>query len=94
MIALNHPVSGALRGVRGADYQCHSQARRHGLRGTYRAFLSSSTQDLASIVYYSRDRQIPIVNKNVCISIQFQSLRMLLVVTDPKLTYFISQKDA
>lgn len=52
-----------MRGIRGADYECHRQARRAGMRGTYRAFLSSNTQNLDSIIYYSRDRQIPIVNK-------------------------------
>ncbi|PVD38743.1 hypothetical protein C0Q70_01365 [Pomacea canaliculata] len=56
-------MTGYMRGIRGADYQCHRQARASGMRGTYRAFLSSNTQNLDSIVYYSRDRQIPIINK-------------------------------
>ncbi|KAL8561210.1 hypothetical protein ACOMHN_024467 [Nucella lapillus] len=63
LIALNSPVSGRMRGIRGADYECHRQARRSSMRGTYRAFLSTSTQNLDSIIYYAKDRQIPIVNK-------------------------------
>ncbi|GFR98409.1 collagen alpha 1(Xviii) chain [Elysia marginata] len=62
MLALNKPLAGSMRGIRGADHECYRQARRNNLRGTYRAFLSSATQDLNSIIYYSRDRQVPIVN--------------------------------
>ena len=65
LVALNRPVSGRMRGIRGADYECHRQARSAGMRGTYRAFLSTTTQNLDSIIYYSRDRQIPIINKEV-----------------------------
>jgi collagen type XVIII alpha len=63
LIALNRPLSGKLRGIRGIDYECYKEARLSGLRGTYRGFISSSTQDLKSIIHYSRDRQLPIVNK-------------------------------
>jgi collagen type XVIII alpha len=62
MVALDKPMGGSMRGIRGADYECHRQARRSGLSGTYRAFLSSDTQNLNSIIYYSKDRQIPVVN--------------------------------
>lgn len=64
-MALDKPMAGSMRGIRGADYECHRQARKSGLKGTYRAFLSSETQNLNSIIYYSRDRQIPIVNSKV-----------------------------
>ncbi|XP_070207667.1 collagen alpha-1(XV) chain-like [Littorina saxatilis] len=63
LVALNTPVTGRMRGVRGADYLCHRQARSAGMNGTYRAFLSNGAQNLESIIYYSRDRQIPITNK-------------------------------
>lgn len=64
-MALDKPMAGSMRGIRGADYECHRQARMSGLIGTYRAFLSSETQNLNSIIYYSRDKQIPVVNAKV-----------------------------
>lgn len=50
LIALNSPQSGNMRGIRGADFQCFQQARAVGLKGTFRAFLSSKLQDLYTIV--------------------------------------------
>lgn len=50
LIALNSPQSGNMRGIRGADFQCFQQARAVGLKGTFRAFLSSKLQDLFTIV--------------------------------------------
>lgn len=41
MIALNEPFSGNLQGLRNADLNCHRQARRAGLMGNFRAFLST-----------------------------------------------------
>lgn len=41
MSALNEPFSGNLQGMRNADLNCHRQARRAGLMGTFRAFLSA-----------------------------------------------------
>lgn len=41
MAALNEPFSGNLQGMRNADLNCHRQARRAGLMGTFRAFLSA-----------------------------------------------------
>lgn len=41
MAALNEPYSGDLQGMRGADFQCYRQARRAGLLGTFRAFLTA-----------------------------------------------------
>ena len=69
LMALDKPLAGSMRGIRGADHECHRQARRKNLRGTYRAFLSSETQNLRSIIYYS-DRQLPIVNAKVCVSME------------------------
>ena len=37
------------------------------MNGTFRAFLSSSDQNLDSLVYYPIDRNVPIVNSKVCI---------------------------
>ena len=51
-------------GLRGFDYECYRQARRANYRGTFRALLSSRTQNVDSIVgpdYRSR----PVVNTNV-----------------------------
>jgi len=41
MVALNEPFTGNLQGMRNADLNCHRQARRAGLMGTFRAFLSA-----------------------------------------------------
>lgn len=64
MAALNEPYTGDMKGQRGADYSCYRQARRAGLRGTFRAFISSRIQNLDSIVRYS-DRELPVVNIKV-----------------------------
>ncbi|XP_051166269.1 collagen alpha-1(XXII) chain isoform X2 [Leptopilina boulardi] len=61
MAALNEPFTGDMHGVRGADYTCYRQAKRAGLRGTFRAFLSSRVQNVDSIVRLG-DRDLPIVN--------------------------------
>lgn len=41
MAALNEPFTGNLQGMRNADLNCHRQARRAGLMGTFKAFLSA-----------------------------------------------------
>lgn len=64
MAALNEPFTGDMHGVRGADYACYRQAKRAGLRGTFRAFLSSRVQNVDSIVRLG-DRDLPIVNIKV-----------------------------
>ena len=70
MYALNEPLAGyqggpeSLGGIRGADYQCYKQATQQGLRGTFRAFLSSRLQDVKEIVNRN-DRHLPIANKRV-----------------------------
>lgn len=64
MAALNEPFTGDMHGIRGADYACYRQARRAGLRGTFRAFLSSRVQNVDSIVRLG-DRDLPIVNIKV-----------------------------
>lgn len=65
LAALNSPLSGGLRGIRGADFQCFQQARAVGLAGTFRAFLSSRLQDLYSIVRRADRGTVPIVNLKV-----------------------------
>lgn len=66
LVALNAPLSGSMRGIRGADFQCFQQARAVGLTGTFRAFLSSRLQDLYSIVRRADRSGVPIVNLRVC----------------------------
>uniref|UniRef100_A0A1Y1L8H1 Thrombospondin-like N-terminal domain-containing protein n=2 Tax=Photinus pyralis TaxID=7054 RepID=A0A1Y1L8H1_PHOPY len=61
MIALNEPFTGDIHGVRGADYSCYRESRRAGLRGTFRAFLSSRVQDVDAIVRPA-DRKLPVTN--------------------------------
>lgn len=67
MAALNEPCTGDMTGVRGADYSCYRESRRAGLRGTFRAFLSSRVQNLDSIVRFS-DRDLPVVNTKVMLN--------------------------
>ncbi|XP_055707831.1 collagen alpha-1(XV) chain isoform X2 [Phlebotomus papatasi] len=59
--ALNEPYTGDLKGMRGADFDCYRQARRAGLVGTFRAFLSERIQNIDSIVQES-DHKLPVVN--------------------------------
>uniref|UniRef100_A0A8C9FLF9 Collagenase NC10/endostatin domain-containing protein n=1 Tax=Pavo cristatus TaxID=9049 RepID=A0A8C9FLF9_PAVCR len=61
LVALNVPLSGDMSGIRGADLQCYRQSQEARLYGTFRAFLSAPSQDLASIVKRT-DRTLPIVN--------------------------------
>ncbi|XP_008336235.2 collagen alpha-1(XVIII) chain-like [Cynoglossus semilaevis] len=51
-----------MRGIRGADFLCFQQARAVGLKGTFRAFLSSKLQDLYTIVRGSDRDHLPILN--------------------------------
>uniref|UniRef100_A0A3Q2QU39 Collagenase NC10/endostatin domain-containing protein n=1 Tax=Fundulus heteroclitus TaxID=8078 RepID=A0A3Q2QU39_FUNHE len=62
LVALNSPLRGDMRGIRGADFQCYQQARSMGLTSTYRAFLSSHLQDLATIVRKADRNNLPVVN--------------------------------
>ncbi|XP_063702302.1 collagen alpha-1(XVIII) chain isoform X3 [Culicoides brevitarsis] len=61
MAALNEPQTGNMKGISGIDYACYRQARRAGLLGTFKAFLSSKVQNLETIVQAS-DRHLPVVN--------------------------------
>lgn len=70
MAALNEPFTGDMHGVRGADYACYRQAKRAGLRGTFRAFLSSRVQNVDSIVRLG-DRDLPIVNIKVIYHLKY-----------------------
>lgn len=54
-----------MRGIRGADFQCYQQARSMGLTSTYRAFLSSHLQDLATIVRKADRTDMPVLNLRV-----------------------------
>lgn len=65
LVALNAPFSGDMRGIRGADFQCYQQARAMGLTATYRAFLSSHLQDLATIVKKGDRYNMPVINLKV-----------------------------
>nr|XP_057924239.1 collagen, type XV, alpha 1b isoform X3 [Doryrhamphus excisus] len=62
LVALNAPLKGDMKGIRGADFQCYQQARAMGLTSTYRAFLSSHLQDLATIVRKADRSDMPVVN--------------------------------
>ncbi|XP_044855798.1 collagen alpha-1(X) chain-like isoform X2 [Mauremys mutica] len=61
LVALNFPLPGDMNGLSGADLQCHRQSQEAQLSSTFRAFLSSPTQNLVSIVRRT-DRALPVVN--------------------------------
>ncbi|XP_061444267.1 collagen alpha-1(XVIII) chain-like isoform X2 [Rhineura floridana] len=61
LAALNVPLTGDMNGIGGVDLQCYRQSQQAKLHGTFRAFLSSSTQSLVSIVKRT-DRSLPVVN--------------------------------
>ncbi|XP_050311873.1 collagen alpha-1(XVIII) chain isoform X3 [Anthonomus grandis grandis] len=61
LAALNDPYTGNSGGIRGSDYACYREAHRAGLKGTFRAFLSSRGQDVKSIVRQV-DRVLPVTN--------------------------------
>ncbi|CAH4028826.1 unnamed protein product [Pieris brassicae] len=61
LAALNEPHTGDMHGVSSTNYECHRQAQRAGLDGTFRAFISSRVQNIDSIVSWV-DREIPVVN--------------------------------
>lgn len=56
-----------MRGVTGVDYTCYREARRAGLSGTFRAFLTSRIQNLDSIVRRA-DADLPVVNIKVSLT--------------------------
>ncbi|RWS20852.1 collagen alpha-1(I) chain-like protein [Leptotrombidium deliense] len=60
MAALNVPYKGDI-GVRDADFACYKQAKEGNVLGTYRAFLASRLQNIASIVNI-RDSRFRIMN--------------------------------
>ncbi|KAG7276195.1 hypothetical protein CRUP_030619, partial [Coryphaenoides rupestris] len=62
LVALNSPLRGDLGGVRGADLQCYEEAQAEGLTSSYRAFLSSHLQDLATVVRRADRQHLPVVN--------------------------------
>ena len=72
MMAANEPISGDMYGLKGADHICHRQAKFAGMEGTFRAFLTSRVQNLASLVPRDFDKSLPVVNLNVSIIIVFQ----------------------
>ncbi|CAH0546972.1 unnamed protein product [Brassicogethes aeneus] len=61
LVALNEAYTGDIHGTRGADYACYRESRRAGLRGTFRALLSSRVQNLDGIVRQA-DRRLPVSN--------------------------------
>lgn len=61
MIALNNPLSGNMRGLRGADLLCYRQARQAGFVTTFRALLASNAQ-----VYCSHSTVISICFSGSC----------------------------
>ncbi len=60
--ALNEAHDGNLGGLIGADAKCSSQATSAGYPGNWRAFLSTSTQNIKDLVTAEPASTIPVVN--------------------------------
>jgi len=63
LTALNNAHNGDLGGTAAADGLCAAQAKAVGYGGTFRAFLSSSTQNVKSLITGS-DAMLPVHNTN------------------------------
>lgn len=61
LTALNNAHDGALGGTAAADALCAAQAKAAGYGGTFRAFLSSSTQNVKDLITGSAAAQ-PVLN--------------------------------
>ncbi|MCA9665714.1 MAG: DUF1554 domain-containing protein [Myxococcales bacterium] len=61
LVALDNAITGNLGGVAGADALCAQAASNAGSAGTYRAFLSSSTQDARDLVAPAK-RALPVLD--------------------------------
>nr|XP_022915821.1 collagen alpha-1(XVIII) chain isoform X3 [Onthophagus taurus] len=61
LASLNEAYTGDIGGVSGADSKCFREARRAGIKGTFRALLSSRVQNVDSIVRPS-DRKLRVSN--------------------------------
>jgi hypothetical protein len=61
LTALNNAHTGALGGTAAADALCAAQAKATGYGGTFRAFLSSSTQNVKDLISGS-DAGLPVLN--------------------------------
>uniref|UniRef100_A0AC35TZY0 Fibronectin type-III domain-containing protein n=1 Tax=Rhabditophanes sp. KR3021 TaxID=114890 RepID=A0AC35TZY0_9BILA len=81
IIALNTPLYGDIKGVRGADLLCYQQAREAGFSTTFRALVSSYVQDMNKIVY-PQDRHTKVVNLRG--EVLFDSLDQLFQGTEMK----------
>lgn len=62
LAALNEPHPGDLGGISGANALCAAQAQAAGVPGTWKAFLSSSTQNVKDLITGTNATTIPVVN--------------------------------
>lgn len=84
MAALNEPYTGDLQGIRGADFACYRQARRAGLMGTFKAFLS------ARYVCIYRFRRDPVNNpKRNTVMFEWNSMKIFPKWATFLLIYFL-----
>lgn len=52
----------------GADFECRRHANRANLKGSFKAFLSSSLENLNELVRRETDKRLPVVNLHVSFS--------------------------
>lgn len=63
-------MTGNLGGIAGADGHCYRHAVRSGVKGEFRAVLTSRLQDIESIVH-TNYRDLPVTNSKVNMSNRF-----------------------
>lgn len=61
---MNEPMTGNLGGIAGADGQCYRDATSSGVKGDFRAVLTSRLQDIESVVF-SKFRHLSVTNSKV-----------------------------
>jgi collagen type XVIII alpha/collagen type XV alpha len=59
---LNQALNGNLGGIAGADSKCATQAKAAGYPGTWKAFLSTSTQNVKDLITGTNATTLPVVN--------------------------------
>jgi collagen type XVIII alpha len=62
LAALNEAHTGDLGGLAGADALCANQAAAAGYTGTWKAFISTSTQNLKDLITGTNASSMPVVN--------------------------------
>ncbi|ESO03796.1 hypothetical protein HELRODRAFT_80119, partial [Helobdella robusta] len=85
LIAANHPLSGDMDGISGADSICYKESKKFGWPNTFKAFLSSRWQDLRGLIKQGKNDYVTVLNgKNETL---FDSLEDIFNGSEGKLVH-------